>query len=333
MAQLSSLTVTSSFDWNATTENTSSAGYMWFNDGKFNISRNAGVWSTGPNMICGRSSAGGLKGSGAQNAALSFGGIVPPPNPYNGNRSDLTEEYDGSSWSAGSVLPLGIWVVGGAGTQNAALSVGGETPSSPTFRTETSEYDGSSWSAGGSLINGRGRGAAAGFQNSGITWGGRNPSISIMIACTEEYDGSSWSTGGALGGGARYHAGTGTQNATLSAGGQHCVPPSTQTIGFTLEYNGTSWSSGNCQIHSRQYAGSLGGNQSEAVFAKGRIGPTCSALTEGWDGITWSSQNTANLAINSHTGAGSSSGLIVHGNNQCTTATELYTSQLHAKSL
>jgi hypothetical protein len=326
MAQLSSLTVTSSFDWNATTENTSSAGYMWFDNGTFKISRNAGVWSTGPNMICGRAGPGGLKGSESQNAALSFGGAVP------GNRTNLTEEYDGSSWSAGGVLPLGIGFVGGAGTQNAALQAGGETPSSPTFRTETSEYDGSSWSAGGSLINGRGRGAAAGFQNSGITWGGRNPSIDLFMTCTEEYDGSSWSTGGALGSGGRYQAGTGTQNATLSAGGMFCGDPSYR-YSLTFEYNGTSWSSGNCQIHRRIYVGSLGGNQNEAVLAKGRIGPNSTSLTEGWDGIAWSSQNTANLAAQFPSGTGSSSGLIVYGNGNCTTATESYTPQLHAKSL
>jgi len=279
MAQLSSLTVTSSFDWNATTENTSSAGYMWFDNGTFKISRNAGVWSTGPNMICGRAGPGGLKGSESQNAALSFGGAVP------GNRTNLTEEYDGSSWSAG-----------------------------------------------GSLINGRGRGAAAGFQNSGITWGGRNPSIDLFMTCTEEYDGSSWSTGGALGSGGRYQAGTGTQNATLSAGGMFCGDPSYR-YSLTFEYNGTSWSSGNCQIHRRIYVGSLGGNQNEAVLAKGRIGPNSTSLTEGWDGIAWSSQNTANLAAQFPSGTGSSSGLIVYGNGNCTTATESYTPQLHAKSL
>ncbi len=328
MAQLSSLIVTSSFDWNATTENTSSAGYIWFNDGSFNFSRNAGVWSTGPNMICGRAFPGGLKGSGTQDAALSFGGAAP------GTRVNLTEGYDGSSWSAGGVLPLGIGFVGGAGTQNAALQAGGETPSSPTFRTETSEYDGSSWSAGGSLINGRGRGAAAGLQNSGITWGGRNPSIATMISCTEEYDGSSWSTGGALGNGGRYQAGTGTQNATLSAGGQWYVnPPAAANIGLTLEYNGTSWSSGNRQTNSRIYVKSLGGNQDEAILMKGRIGPSASGLTEGWDGITWSSQNTSTFATQSPSGTGSTSAAIVYGNGDCTTATELYTSQLHAKTL
>lgn len=330
MAQLLSLTITSSFDWNATTENTSSAGYMWFDNGDFKISRNAGVWSTGPNMICGRAGQAGLKGSGTQNAALSFGGTAP-------SVTNLTEEYNGSSWSAGGVLPLIIWVAGGAGTQNAALQVGGETPGA-IFKSETSEYDGSSWSAGGSLITGRGRGAAAGFQNSGITWGGRTTPGQPLLSCTEEYNGSSWSTGGALGIGASNHAGTGTQNATLSAGGQHgSVMPAADVLPFTLEYNGTSWSSGNCQIHRRQLTGALGGNQSEAVLAKGNIEYESTALTEGWDGITWTSQNTANLSSECLSGAGSPSALIVHGGPSypyaTSVATELYTSQLHARSL
>ncbi len=329
MAQLSSLTVTSSFDWNATTENTSSAGYMWFDNGDFKISRNAGVWSNGPNMICGRNGPGGLKGSGTQNSALSFGGFVP------GNISSLTEEYDGSSWSAGGAMISELGDPGGAGTQNAALQVGGQGSPPTTWRTETSEYNGTLWSAGGSLIVGRDRGAAAGLQDSGLTWGGRNPSVSSLLCCTEEYNGSSWSTGGALSNGARYHGGTGTQNATLSAAGQHCTGglSGAQTIGLTLEYNGSSWSSGNNQINNREYVSSLGGTQGQAVLMKGRVGPSSSGLTEGWDGITWSTQNTANLAESSLSAAGSTSAAIVHGSNNCITSTELYTAQMHIQSL
>jgi hypothetical protein len=37
-----------------------------------------------------------------------------------------TEEYDGSTWTAGGNLGTGRWGLGGAGTQTAGLAFGGK---------------------------------------------------------------------------------------------------------------------------------------------------------------------------------------------------------------
>jgi hypothetical protein len=52
-----------------------------------------------------------------------------------------TEEYNGTSWTAGS-FKYSKKDLAGAGTQTAGLAFGGSTPT-PTGATE--EYDGTSW--------------------------------------------------------------------------------------------------------------------------------------------------------------------------------------------
>ena len=71
-----------------------------------------------------------LAGAGTQTAALGFGGD-PSPN--------ATEEYDGTSWTAGGNMGTGRGQLAGAGTQTAGLA----------FGSGLSElYDGSAWTNG-----------------------------------------------------------------------------------------------------------------------------------------------------------------------------------------
>jgi hypothetical protein len=41
---------------------------------------------------------------------------------------ELTEEYDGTSWTAGGCLGTARYAMAGAGTQTAALAFGGTSP-------------------------------------------------------------------------------------------------------------------------------------------------------------------------------------------------------------
>jgi hypothetical protein len=70
-------------------------GQTWYNstskDLKYTSATAAGVWATGNNMNTARFELGG---AGIQTAALAFGGYPPV--------LALTEEYNGSSWTAGS---------------------------------------------------------------------------------------------------------------------------------------------------------------------------------------------------------------------------------------
>jgi hypothetical protein len=61
-----------------------------------------------------------------------------------------TEEYDGSTWTAGGTLNTARRSLGGCGTQTAALGFGGDTPPA-TGATE--EYDGSTWTSNPTGLN------------------------------------------------------------------------------------------------------------------------------------------------------------------------------------
>ena len=80
--------------------------------------------------------------------------VVPPTR-------NTTEEYDGSSWTAGGTLSVAFEDAAGAGTQTAGLKFGGR--GTPTQVTE--KYDGSSWTTSGNMNTGRGYLAGAGYSN------------------------------------------------------------------------------------------------------------------------------------------------------------------------
>ena len=57
--------------------------------------------------------------NGIQTAALAFGGYIGTTN------QNLTEEYNGSSWTNSTNLTTTRRALGGAGTQTAGLAFGG----------------------------------------------------------------------------------------------------------------------------------------------------------------------------------------------------------------
>ncbi len=98
-----------------------------------------------------------------------------------------TEEYDGSSWSAGGALITGRQNHAGAGTQNAGLAFGGAYNSPGCVNTE--EYNGTSWVTGGAMGTGRGNLAGAGIQTAALGIGGNSGGLSNpSSAITEEYN-------------------------------------------------------------------------------------------------------------------------------------------------
>ena len=139
---------------------------------------NGTSWSTGGALIKVRFSG---VGAGTQNAGLAAGGDTADvivcydefENPYNSCTFYIgacTEEYNGTSWSAGGALAIARYRLAGAGTQNAGLVAGGE--SFVGYLACTEEYNGTSWSAGGALIVGRYALAGAGTQGAGLVVGG-----------------------------------------------------------------------------------------------------------------------------------------------------------------
>jgi hypothetical protein len=84
-------------------------------------------------------------------------------------KSAITEEYDGSAWTAGGNLGTARRQLAGAGTQTAGLGFGGLVTTSVA---NTEEYDGTTWTAGGNLNTARYYLGGAGIQTAGLAFGG-----------------------------------------------------------------------------------------------------------------------------------------------------------------
>ena len=232
-------------------------------------------------------------GAGTQTAALNAGGDSGPPAKRN-----ETEEYDGSSWTAGGNIGTARNYQRGCGTQTAALIVGGDGPGpvvSPTKQDAVEEYDGSSWTNGGSypaVMRGIG---VTGTQTAGLAVGG-NP----WNANTYEYNGSSWTAGGNYPSPADRLMAGGTQTAGLGWGG--FSPSLPGILNTSNEYNGSSWTAGGTLPSGKVWSTSSG-TQTAAVGAGGFPGPSGSIETFVYNGSTWS-QDT-NIPVSYASGQGS----------------------------
>jgi hypothetical protein len=152
-----------------------------------------------------------VAGAGTQTAGLALVAIYLQVVIVN----TATEEYNGTTWTAGGSLSCKI-CSRSSGIQTAALAFGGDV-SGPPFTVTTEEYDGTSWTASNNLNTGRRDLAGAGIQTAALAFGGNVPP---ETGATEEYDGTSWTTSPASLSTARQGlGGAGTQPAALGFGG------------------------------------------------------------------------------------------------------------------
>ena len=98
------------------------------------------------------------------------------------------------AWATGGSLNTGRRAMGGAGTQTAALGIGGNSnPGSPPFSIDianTESYDGTSWTEVNDLNTGRKDAGGSGTDNtSALIFGGDGVS---KLTATEEWNGVSW---------------------------------------------------------------------------------------------------------------------------------------------
>ena len=193
---------------------------------------NGSSWTNGGNYP---QSIYGVGSAGTQTAGLAFGGNLP------GSSSNVTCEYDGSSWTA---VPGNFPVSGGGatgfGTQTAAIS---NLPSSNT----TVSYNGTAWTAYGSPGNqntSRLDGVAQnGTSTAGLMFQGRTGSGPVNTQATEEWNGSTWSASNNYPVAMVFAQGAGTQTAAVGFGGDKMPGETAQTTCCT--YDGSSWTVAN----------------------------------------------------------------------------------------
>jgi len=154
--------------------------------------------------------------AGNQTAGLVFGGATGDGSPY----VTATEEYTGGVWTSGGSMPgnagAKAMAKGGAGTQTAALSMGGDNGAGDAGN-QVFSYNGTSWSAGTALNTVQRWSGGGGTQTAAICFGGYAPGASGI---TQLWNGSTWTTSpNSLATARADFSGCGTQASALAAGG------------------------------------------------------------------------------------------------------------------
>ena len=310
----------------------------------------------------------------ARNTMCPMGKTVGTAVAAPGNQSSAgTEEFNRSTntitaaaWAAGGALGTGRESMSSAGTQTAALAVGGRV-GPPGGTTAVEDYDGSSWESAPVLNTARQYAGGCGTQGAAITYGGGPPEITT----TEEFNGSSWSTQpNSMSTARRAFASFGIQDAAVAAGGQ----TGTAVTNATEEYNGTSWATSPGSLsQARQYFAGAGiessglafggsdhpnstkytnteeyggtswttggvlptgtsglmgcGETQTAVLAFGGYQPSKVATTVGYDGTAWSTRPSMGAATAEGSGAGTNVAALSIGGSPAETGVEEFTGE------
>ena len=262
-----------------TTENTSSAGNIWYSDPNIYFSAFAGVWCAVNNPPRMRR-AGGAFG-GRDSAVFAGGCMMQMATRCNTPTSEI---WNGSTWTTGTTMTNehGDGVAGN-GTTDAGLIVGGKYNQHGDYggmkrQPATEEYNGSSWSSGGNTITARHYAKSVGTQDAAFYYGGISNGVS---GCVEEYNGSSWSTVTGIPLSFQcvaYGFGAGTNDALYA----DCCT--------TQKWDGTSWSIISNPLLPVPYRDSSFGTSTNLGIIYGNPGNF--RATERYDGTTWSTSTS-----------------------------------------
>ena len=260
-----------------------------------------GAWASGTVINTARGMEGGV---GTQTSAIIFGGHRGPAS----GRTNVTETYDGTTWTNVNNMLAARDTMAAFGTQTAALGAGGE----PGTTAATETWDGTSWSEVNDLNESKAKMTGFGTTASGMGAAG-NPSSYFKSA--ESWDGTCWTTATSL---SSVHSAGGAGGVSNSSGivygGEH--PPTADTE----EWDGSTWTEkGNLNLARYSLVGS-----GTATAALAACGTPNKAETELWDGTAWT--EVADLANAGSAGGGtfnsSISSLVAGGYNRPSTVVD-----------
>ena len=164
------------------------------------------------------------------------------------------------AWATGGTAGSAVNLRGTAGTQTAAIAMGG-TP----YTANSETYDGTTWTETNDLVNSRTSVGASGTTAAAIAFAGYNGGDKDFC---ETWDGTCWTEGNNILSARQTPMSLGkTSTAAVCAGGQ--PPGSGQATSET--YDGTSWTEGH-NLNTARYEGSGTGTSTSGLV----IG--------GWDG-------------------------------------------------
>jgi hypothetical protein len=294
-------------------------GQVWYNSTsnvwKVEEATAAGAWATGGSLGTGRYTR--MTG-GTQNDAILAGGLVPAP--------AITEEYNGTSWSAGGAMNVIRRANAGCGVTTAAVNVGGTTLPNGTppigTKSNVEEYDGSTWTNVNAMPTALRSQYVAGIQTAAFAAGGFAQPPDASVSDTYEYDGTNWTVGGSLNQARSDGQACGTQTAGLAVGGRDTIDPY-PAYNNVEHYDGTSWTAGGGYPVAMSALG-VSGNQTAALGFGGYTGGVQSAANL-YDGTSWTATTALNTARGYLSGCGTQTLALAVGGSSGNNATEEFT--------
>jgi len=172
------------------------------------------TWASGGNLNTGRGALGSAK-TGTQTTGMVFGGTG---GPTDASFVDVTEKYDGTSWTEVNDLNTARRTGAGVGTQTAAQWACGIGPGSPDASVLNEIYDGTSWSEEAACPQKGQGGAGVGITTAFLKAGGADaPGTTGNV---QTWNGTAWTEVNNLTTATAYAVGAGTTTAGLCIGGQ-----------------------------------------------------------------------------------------------------------------
>ena len=268
-----------------------------------------GTWASAPSLNNARSL---LAAAGASNsAAMAFGGD-------NSGVKNLTETFNGSSWTEVSELNNARSYLVGIGTSTAGLAVGGQPPATAGY---TESWNGASWTTKSVLSRGSASPQASsyamggGTNSSAVFFGGDEGAPAVQDLC-ESWNGSAWSETGDLNTARSYAAGCGSSNTSALCISGFKWTPGLANAPEVESFNGTSWTE-EAEVNTArgQLVCANTGTTTDALKYTGRNAPDAasSATCEHYNGTAWTEVADLGGAQKAGSGAGTSSSALSMG--------------------
>jgi len=277
---------------------------------------NGASWTaTGSDMPTHTNSTGGV---GTQTAAAFLCG----GNVVGGAASNLTQEWNGSSWSLGPANTISGTGGGASGAAPAddCLMMGQGSP-----HNRVSRFDGTAWSTSpATMATARyDGGGAGGSSSSGLRMGGNAPPYTNAVeefnVTTSVITAGVWASGNNMNQTRRgiASATAGTQTAALGAMG-YTSPPGGVGRSDAETYDGSTWTAITALPVTRYFGGGFG-TQGAAVIVGGYStvpGASQKEETYEWNGSSWSQTGNQGAGISNYACPGvgiESAGMIAGG--------------------
>ena len=254
-----------------------------------NVERYDGTsWTEVNNLTTARMGGAISGGPSAYTAALLSGGYIHP----SPGASVLVEKWNGTNWTEVNDISTARSSGVGAGTNTAALMVGG-TPSAVTEL-----WNGTNWTEVNDLNAARYAQAGCGTSTSMICFSGSPEPGGVVL--NESWNGTNWTETTDLNHAFVYGASGGTQTSALGFGGQD----STGSIALTESWNGSAWTETADLATARNTLGGAGASNSSALaFGGAGTSTATEEFTADAAQGSWTTINSLNTAREGLAGA------------------------------